>query len=234
MSYKNKIEIYLDGPTIKEIHEADEAIIDGYTFNPSLFRKNKAVDYIDHSKELLSITDNKPVSLEVIADNNEEMISQGKKLNSLGKNIYVKIPITNTKGISTLDVMKSLKKENIKMNITAVFELEQVEEIISVLSETESIISVFSGRLFDIGLNAVTITKSISKLVHGNSSCKVLWASTRMLYDIHNAINAECDIITIGTPFIKKLNLFDKSPGEYSLETVKMFYEDAVNAKYSI
>ena len=183
---------------------------------------------------ILSKIQAKPVSLEVIADDFEEMISQAIKLDSLADNVYVKIPITNTKAEYTLPVLKELAKRDIKMNITAIFTLEQVVSIIEEIKNTSSIISIFSGRLFDIGIDAVPITKEISKFVHSSSKCKTLWASTRMVYDIFNAQKSECDIITMPLSFVKKIALFEKSPEKYSLETVKMFYDDAVNANYSI
>ena len=234
MNNKNrKIEIYADGATTEEINKLKILSIDGYTFNPSLFRKNKADDYIGHSKKILALIPNKPVSLEVIADTNDEMIEQALKLNKLASNVFVKVPITNTKGISTLPVLDRLCKENIKMNITAIFTIDQVREILETIKETNSIISVFSGRLFDIGLDAVKLTKEISEFTHANSNCKVLWASTRMVYDYINAQNAGCDIITMSYEFITKMDLFNKSPEEYSLQTVQTFYKDAIDAKYS-
>lgn len=230
---KEKIKIYADGPNKEDIGLLEEKGVDGYTFNPSLFRKNNAIDYIEYSKEILELIPTKPVSLEVISDTNDEMIKQAIVLHDLNPNVYVKIPITNTNGISTLPVLEKLIDLNIKMNVTAIFTIKQVSDILNSIKDSETIISVFSGRIFDIGLNAVTITKEISDLVHNNSQCKVLWASTRMSYDINNAINSNCDIITMSKQFIDKLSIFHKSPEEYSLETVKMFYKDAVDAKYN-
>lgn len=234
MKKNYNIDIYLDGPQIDELDQYSDDNISGYTFNPSLFRSNHAENYIEHSKMILSKIRTKPVSLEVIADDFEEMISQAIKLDSLAENVYVKIPITNTKAEYTLPVLKELVKKNIKMNITAIFTLDQVEKIIGEIKNTSSIISIFSGRIFDIGIDAVPITREISKFVHSNSKCKTLWASTRMVYDLFNAQKSECDIITMPLSFVKKIALFDKSPEKYSLETVKMFYDDAVKANYSI
>jgi len=228
------IEIYADGPTLEEINGFDRTLIKGYTFNPTLFKMLRVTDYIGHCRKLLQTCDILPVSLEVFADEKDEMIRQAKILGSFGKNVYVKIPITNSSGESTVNVLKALVDEGIKLNITAIFTKTQVEEILPWLSKTESIISIFSGRIFDIGLDAVEITGEISELVHGHSECKVLWASPRMVYDIINACNANCDIITMQSSLIKKLSLFSKTSIEYSLDTVKMFYNDAAESGYKL
>jgi len=228
------IEIYADGPTLGEISGFDKNLIKGYTFNPTLFKMLKVTDYLGHCKKLLQTCDRLPVSLEVFADEPDEMIRQAKILGALGNNVYVKIPITNTSGESTVNVLTALVNKDIKLNITAIFTKTQVEEILPCLSKTDSIISIFSGRIFDIGLDAVDITLEISDLVHGQSDCKVLWASPRMVYDIINAVNANCDIITMQSSLIKKLSLFGKTPNEYSMDTVKMFYNDATESGYEL
>lgn len=230
---KFPIQIYADGPTLDEIESFDKSIVQGYTFNPTLFRKLNVTDYQGHCEKLLEVCGKNPVSLEVIADEQDEMIRQAQKLGILGENVYVKIPISYTSGESTLNVIKTLVNDGITLNITAVFTKQQVETILPCLSKTQSIISIFSGRIFDLGLNAVEITGEISELIHERSNCKILWASPRMVYDIINACNANCDIITMQSALINKLSLFGKSPDEYSLDTVKMFYKDAVESGYS-
>jgi len=226
------IQIYADGPSFDEIGYFNNNLVKGYTFNPTLFRHLNVSNYLDHCKKLVKICGEFPVSLEVIADEKDLMIKQGIKLGELGKNVFVKIPITYTSGESTINVIKVLVDEGIKLNITAIFTKTQVERILPSLSKTESIISIFSGRIFDIGLDAVRITGEISELVHGHSDCKMLWASPRMVYDTINACNANCDIITMQSGLIKKLSLFNKTPEEYSLNTVKMFYDDAVKSRF--
>ena len=232
--YNLPIEIYADGPTLEEIESFDKSLIKGYTFNPTLFKILNVTDYLGHCNKLLETCENIPVSLEVFADNEAEMIRQGKILGLLGENVYVKIPITNTSGESTLSVLQALVDEEIKLNVTAIFTKTQVEEILPSLSRTESIISIFSGRIFDIGLDAVELTAEMSELVHQNSECKMLWASPRMVYDIINACNANCDIITMQSALLGKLSLFGKTPNEYSLDTVKMFCNDAANSGYTL
>ena len=145
-----------------------------------------------------------------------------------------KIPITDTNGETTLPVIQTLVEENTKLNITAIFTKDQVEGIVSCLKYAEAIISVFGGRIFDIGYDAVKVTHEIARIVHGESNCSVLWASPRMVYDIKNAHQAECDIITMRPELIKKLTLFNKSPEEFSMDTVKMFFNDAVSSAYTL
>lgn len=226
------IHIYADGPKLEEITSFDNNLVKGFTFNPTLFRNLGVSNYLDHCEKLVEMCGKFPISLEVIADNKDYMIKQGLVLGELGKNVFVKIPVTYTSGESTLSVIKTLVEEEIKLNITAIFTINQVKTILPTLKHTESIISVFSGRLFDVGLDAVKITGNIAEFVHENSNCKILWASPRMVYDIINACNANCDIITMQSTLLKKLPLFQKSPEEYSLDTVKMFYNDAVESKY--
>ena len=231
---KLPIQVYADGPTFNEIENFNTNLVKGYTFNPTLFRHLNVSNYLDHCKKLVEMCDEFPVSLEVIADDKDLMIKQGIKLGELGDNVFVKIPITYTSGDSTLRVIKTLVEKEIKLNITAVFTIEQVRTILPTLKHAEAIISIFSGRLFDVGLDAVKITGEIAELIHANSNCNILWASPRMVYDIINACNAHCDIITMQSALIKKLPLFQKSPEEYSLDTVNMFYDDAVRSEYKL
>jgi len=162
------------------------------------------------------------------------MIRQARILAGLGSNVFVKIPITFTNGGSTREVIETLIADGITLNITAVFTLSQVEGVLPTLGQSRSIISVFAGRIFDVGIDAVESTRAIVNRVHSESNCFVLWASPRMVYDVKNASSAGCDIITMVPSLIRKLNLFNKSPEEYSLETVKMFYSDAVASLYKI
>ena len=226
------IQIFADGPKLEEITSLDTNLVKGFTFNPTLFRNLGVSNYLDYCKKLVEICGEFPISLEVIADDEDSMIKQGLILGELGNNVFVKIPVTFTSGVSTLSVIKTLVEEKIKLNITAIFTIDQVKTILPTLKYTESIISIFSGRLFDVGINAVKITGNIAEFIHQNSNCKILWASPRMVYDIINACNANCDIITMQSPLLKKIPLFQKSPEEYSLDTVKMFYNDAVESKY--
>ena len=227
-------EIYSDGPTLEEMAAHDHNLVRGFTFNPTLFRNLGVVDYAAHSQKVVEACGGLPLSLEVFADDESGMIKQAVQLSAFGENVYVKIPITYTSGKSTIAVLRELADRGIKVNVTAVFSREQTERVLPALRDSESIISVFSGRLFDIGRDAVEDTLRISELVHAESNCKTLWASPRMSYDVKSAEDAGCDIITMKPSLIEKLALFGKTPEEYSLDTVKMFYRDAVASGYTL
>jgi len=228
-----KIKIYGDGLTFQEIKKYYK-FYDGFTFNPSLFKNLKIKNYLEGCKKIVKVCKNKPVSLEVFADNEKEMIRQAKILASLGKNIYVKIPIIFTNGKSTIKVLRKLLKLKIKLNITAIFTKSQISEILKCVNSKKVILSVFAGRIYDSGKNASLIIKDINNYVHKKSFCKVLWASTRMSYDIIESQNVGCDIITIPNSILLKTKNFGKSQLKYSQETVKMFYEDAKKSKFKI
>lgn len=229
-----KIELYADGLNLDEFGKDYSIEIDGYTFNPSIFRKNGATNYLDYSKKIVQKSGDKPLSLEVFADEINEMINQAKILNSLSKNIYVKIPITFTNGNYTSDVLKELVKLKIKLNITAIFTMNQIKTILPIVKNSGAILSVFAGRIFDCGEDANEIMKDICNLVNKESNCKVLWASPRMTYDYINAINCGAKIITMQLSQIKKLKMFEKKLEDYSLDTVKQFLKDANESGYKL
>lgn len=230
----NKINLYVDGPQLNEIQKNYGIEIDGYTFNPSLFKKNGATNYLEYCKEILNQCNNKPVSLEVFADDHAGMIYQGKILNNLSKNVYVKIPITFTNGESTFKVIEELLNENIKLNITAIFTLEQIKEIIEIVKESTSILSIFAGRIYDCGIDAKIKVQEMNKFIKNNSKCKSLWASTRMPFDYITANEIKSDIITMQVAHIEKLKMFGFNLNDYSLKTVKQFYEDAKSSGFKI
>lgn len=234
-TYKNKnIQIYLDGPSLDQIKECDQLLVDGFTFNPSLFKSLGAVDYVSFCRDIIDIESSKPVSLEVISDDYKSTVDQALILSSLSDNINVKIPITFTDSQSTIKVIRELIKKEIKLNITAIFSLKQIQEILQEIKNTDTILSVFAGRLYDIGIDAKVKMKEISEYVKKNSDCRLLWASPRMIYDVISAIETNTDIITIQYSLLKKINLFGLKPEDYSLETVNMFYNDALSSKYKI
>jgi transaldolase len=233
-SILKKTEIYIDGPNKEDMMELQRADVSGYTFNPTLFKNLGVSDYLEYSKEVIKLSNGLPVSLEVIGDAHQEMITQAKKLSSLADNVYVKIPITYTSGQSTLDTISRLAEDGIKQNITAIFTIEQIKGVLPALEHSRAIISVFAGRLYDIGLNAAELVLEMSNHVHNNSNCNVLWASPRMHYDLIIAQQSGCDIITMSSQMYKKISLLGKSPTDYSLETVKMFYNDAKSSGFTI
>lgn len=234
MKTNKKIKLFADGLNINEFDDDFGIEIDGYTFNPSLFKKNGAKDYLDYSKKIIEKCNSKPVSLEVFADDEQQMIDQAIILDSLGTNVFVKIPITFTNKEYTLNVLSNLVDRNIKLNVTAIFTMDQVKKILPILKSTSSILSVFAGRIFDCGEDANKLMLEISSLIKSESKCQLLWASPRMPYDYINAQKTGSDIITMQGSQIKKLKLFDKNPEDYSLETVKQFYDDAKSSGYKI
>jgi len=227
------IDIHVDGPTLTEMKEFSRQA-DGFTFNPTLFRSLGVTDYLQHCKQLVELESSKPLSLEVFADDELSMIRQAEILSDLGKNVFVKVPITFTDGKFTTEVIKNLANKNININVTAIFSLEQVEKITPYLLSDNSIISIFSGRLFDIGINALEVVSDIIEWNRNNSKARVLWASPRQIYDLILANSIGCDIITIPPNILRKLELFGTPAKEYSLETVKMFYRDSQESKYRL
>ena len=225
------IKIFADGSNIKEIFDLYEnnKLVKGFTTNPSLMKKAGVSDYTSFIKDVTSKIKDLSISFEVFADDEEEMIYQAKKIASFGENIHVKIPITNTKGQYTLNVIESLVRDNVKINVTAVFTQTQVNLLKTVLPNNKNnIVSVFAGRISDTGRNPVpyiTYTQTMLK-----DQCEILWASTRHVYNIYEANQVNCDIITVTPDQLKKLSLKDKDLSEYSLETVKMFYDDATSS----
>ncbi len=231
---KYKIKLFMDGPKHNEINKDYNIDIDGYTFNPSLFKKNGATDYLDYSKKILEVCSEKPVSLEVFADDEDGMIEQGRILNKLSKNVYVKIPITYTDGTSTAKVIQNLLDENIKLNVTAIFVFEQIKDIIKVVQDSKSILSIFAGRIYDCGIDAKEEVKIMNQYIRENSKCESLWASTRMPFDYITASEVKTDIITMQISHIEKLKMIGFDPKEYSLKTVRQFYEDAKTSGFKI
>ena len=225
------MKLYADGPTLEEI---DSLKVDGYTFNPSLFKKLGATDYLEFSEKICEKIQIKPVSIEVIGDNYDECLRQSKIISKIADNIWVKIPISYTNGESTKKLIKDLVEDGIKLNITAIFTIDQIKEIIDIVKDTNNILSIFSGRIYDIGQNAGDKFSDMTNYIHDKSNCKSLWASCRMTYDYFNAQNCKADIITMAPELIKKMKLFDKDPIEYSKETVIGFYEDAKKAGFKI
>lgn len=170
---EKSISVFGDGIPYEDLKNLDRIIIDGLTYNPSLFRNIGVVDYLDYAKKISQEINDISVSFEVIADDNYNTIDQASKLSELGKNISIKVPITFTNGEITKETIIALKERNIKMNITAIFTIEQIEKILPVLKDTSTILSVFAGRLYDIGIDAKKEMKKISNFVHNNSNCKV-------------------------------------------------------------
>jgi transaldolase len=233
---KIKIKIFADGAKKEDIIKMNSLeYISGFTTNPTLMRKAGVKSYEDFSKEILNVIKEKPLSLEVFSDDFDEMEKQARKISSWGKNIYVKIPITNSKGKSSIDLIKKLSNDRIKLNITALFTEDQVKETTLALnSKTKSIISIFAGRIADTSVDPTKLIRKTLNLIGNNQNHEVLWASTRQFFNIIDANIAGCHIITISPDIISKFNLINYDLKQYSLDTVKQFYEDAKKSNYII
>ena len=222
-----------DLPTIKKFNK--KKIVKGFTTNPSLMRKSKAKNYELYSKKILKICKRKPISLEVFADDHYSMINQGKKINTWGKNIYVKVPIVNSKNKFSGRVIKELNRTNIKLNITAVYSSKQTEKILKVINKkTKVIISIFAGRAADAGKDPVPEFAKSIKLAKKFKNVEILWASVREPYNFLQAKQLGCHIITIPPLIIEKIQNFGKSFTKLTNETVKNFLIDATKSKFQI
>ena len=235
---KNKIKIYADGADFKSIINFNKKnFVKGLTTNPSLMKKSGILDYTKFAKKVLKKVKVKPISFEVFADDINGMYRQAKIISTWGKNVYVKIPVTNSKGVGCYDLIKKLSNEKVKLNITAIFTSVQAKKVINSLnSDTKSIISIFAGRIADTGINPnLLIVQSLKFLkIKKNVKCEILWASTREIYSIIQAEKLGCHIITVPKNILSKINLIGKNLNKYSLETIKDFYRDAISAGYKI
>ena len=210
-------------------------LVKGFTTNPSLMRNAGAKNYELYSKKILSICNHKPVSLEVFADDNKSMIEQGKKINTWGKNVYVKVPVVNSKNKFTGEVINELTSNNIKLNITAVYNAKQTEKILRAINKkTKVIISIFAGRAGDTGKDPLPEFKKSIKLAKKFKNVEILWASVREPYNYLQAKQLGCHIITIPPVIINKIENFGKSFDKLTIETVKNFLYDARKSKFKI
>ena len=231
-----KIKIFSDGANLEEMIIMNKKdFVHGMTTNPSLMKKAGINDYKTFAKNVLKEIKTKPISFEVFSDDFSEMEKQAKEIASWAQNVYVKIPITNTKKESSISLIKNLSKNNIKLNITAIMTLDQVKSVVSVLNhETPSIISVFAGRIADTGRDPLPVMKESLNIMKKNTKSELLWASSRELLNIFQAEEIGCHIITVTKEIISKLKFIDYDLSEYSLDTVKGFYKDALDAKFKI
>ena len=210
-------------------------IVKGFTTNPSLMRKAGARDYQAYSKQILKVCRNKPISLEVFADDHRSMIKQGIKINSWGKNVYVKVPIINSQNQFTGKVIKELNNRNIKLNITAVYTAKQTEKILKKINKkTKVIISIFAGRAGDTGKDPVPEFVKSLKMAKKFKNVETLWASVREPYNFVQAKQLGCHIITIPPSIIEKIQNFGKSFKELTVETVKAFLVDSKKSRFKI
>ena len=210
-------------------------LVKGFTTNPSLMRKAGAKDYKSYSKKILKICNKKPVSLEVFGDNYTEMKSQALQINSWGKNVYVKIPVVNSKGKFSGKIIKELNRNEIKLNITAVYTSAQVEKILNCINKkTKVIISIFAGRASDTGKDPLPVFKKSIAKSKNFKNVEILWASVREPYNYLQAKQLGCQIITIPPAIIEKIEKFGKSYKRLTLETVKAFLIDSKKSNFKI
>ncbi|MGM9558769.1 transaldolase [Anaerovibrio slackiae] len=237
MAFENlKVKIYADGAKLEDMLAAYRSgTAQGFTTNPSLMKKAGVTDYKAFAKEVLSEISDASVSFEVFTDELDTMEKEADILSALGKNVFVKIPITNTKGESTIPLIRKLSKKGYQLNITAIFTIEQVEDVVDALdADTASIVSVFAGRIADTGRDAGEIMRKAAVICKRKPKAELLWASCRELYNIYEADKCGCDIITVPNSILAKSNNVGKDLKEYSLETVQGFFKDASGLGFSI
>ncbi len=231
-----RTQIYADGADYESIINLNKnKIIRGFTTNPSLMRKSGVKNYQNFSKKILKKINNKPVSFEVFSDNVKEILYQSNIISSWGKNVFVKIPIQNSKGKDLSDLILSLNSKGIKINVTAVFTFEQVKKIINkVGTKSEIILSIFAGRIADTGKDPEPIVKKIVNYSKSKKNIKILWASSREIFNYYQADRCKCHIITLSNDLINKIKYKNKNLKLFSKETSQMFIKDAKKAGFNL
>ena len=231
-----KTKIFCDSADYKTIKFFNNKnMVAGFTTNPSLMRISGAKSYKDYSLKILQICKKKPISFEVFSDNQKEMLKQAYEINTWGKNVYVKIPVVNSKGVFMGPVIKELSKKGIKLNITAVYTYEQTQKIFKCLNKkTRSIISIFAGRMADKGKDPLPIFKKSILKIKKYKNIEILWASTREAYNFIQAKQLGCHIITMPPKIINQITSFGKTFNQLTLETVKGFLNDSKKSKFRL
>ena len=213
----------------------NNSLVSGFTTNPSLMKLSGAKNYRHYSLKLLKVCKKKPISLEVFGDTSYQMLRQALIINSWGKNVYVKIPVVNSKGLFSGKVIKTLSQKGIKLNITAVYTVNQVKKILKNINKnSKTIISIFSGRMSDVGKDPVPIIKESVRLTKKMKRVEILWASTREAYNYLQAKKCGCAIITMPPAIIQKISKFGKTYQELTLDTVKKFLKDSRDSDFKI
>lgn len=231
-----KIKIYADGADKEAMLEMyANPLVSGFTTNPTLMRKSGVGDYRSFAREILRLIPDRPISFEVFADEFAEMEQQALEISSWGQNVIVKIPVTNTRGQSSVNLLRWLSGAGVKLNVTALLTLDQVRTVAEVLGGGPPCkISVFAGRIADTGRDPVPVMAAAVELLRPYPNLELIWASPRELLNLFQANSVGCHIITATTDVLKKLSLIGKDLHAFSLETVKMFYEDAKKAGYRL
>jgi transaldolase len=231
-----KVKIFADGADYEGIMKMSKSpVIKGFTTNPSLMRKAGVSDYEAFARKVLAAIPDRPVSFEVFADDFASMAEQARTIASWGPNVNVKIPVTNTKGKSSGELLRALSSDGVVLNVTAIFTLDQVRTVADALDPaTPAIVSVFAGRIADTGIDPIPHMLACRQILGSRPKAQLLWASTRELLNIFHAEESGCDIVTVPNEFLSKLDLVDKDLAECSRETVQTFFRDATAAAYRI
>jgi len=231
-----KVKIFADGAdlgSIKKLYE--NPAISGFTTNPTLMNKSGVKDYEEFAKEFLDIVPDRPISFEVFADDEEEILKQARILSSWGDNVFVKIPVTTTDGNSTTHLVEQLAKQGIQTNVTAMFTIDQLEKVLpSLIGGPNSYVSIFAGRIADAGVDPLPIMESALDLLKEQENIELIWASPREVFNIVQADKIGCDVITVTPELLARLPLIGKNLEKFSLETVNMFFNDAKASGYSL
>jgi len=231
-----KITLYADGADLEGMKEEyNKGYVKGFTTNPTLMKKAGVKDYVTFAKAAVQEIPDLPISFEVFAEEFDDMEKEAKVLSALGDNVYVKIPIMNARGESSIPLIKRLSEQGLKLNVTAVFTLEQVEETVAAFTEgTENIVSVFAGRIMDAGVDAVPMMAKVNEICKSKPGTLSLWASCREVFNIVQADQCGTDIVTVTNDLLKKLPNLGKDLTQFSLETVQMFDRDSKALGFSI
>lgn len=231
-----KVKVFADGADLKSMVEfSKNPLIQGFTTNPSLMYTAGVRDYPSFARAVIQAIPYRHISFEVFADEFQQMEAQARVISTWGEKVYAKIPITNSKAEPACDTIKKLSHDGIKLNITAIFTQEQVETVAAVLSpDTPAVISVFAGRIADAGIDPMPVMRDCKDILRDLPKAELLWASSREVYNLFQADQTECDIITVPSDVLGKLSAVGKDLEQYSLETVQAFCRDAENAGFSI
>ncbi|MGT2924751.1 transaldolase [Streptococcus caviae] len=236
MSQELSVKVFSDGAVLETmLKDLKSGLVTGFTTNPSLMKKAGITSYIGFAKAALKEIRDYPVSFEVFADDLDTMEKEAEKIASLGENIYVKIPVTNSKGQTTLPLIRKLSQKGIKLNVTAIFTLKQTQAVVDALQAgVPAIVSIFAGRIADTGVDPLPIMAAALAICRTKEAVELLWASPRETFNIYQADRLGVDIITCTSDLIAKLALKDKDLTEYSLETVQMFLRDSTSLGFKI
>jgi transaldolase len=231
-----KVKVFADGADVAGIRKAaGEPLIAGFTTNPALMRRAGVENYERFAREALDAAGGKPISFEVTSDDFDDMGRQARKIARWGENVFVKVPVTNTVGRSSCDLIRLLVGEGVQVNVTAILTLDQVTDVVAALEGCRSsYVSVFAGRIADTGVDPLPVMRSAVTIVHSCEAAQLIWASPREILNVVQADAIGCDVITVTADLLSKLALLGRDLGDYSLDTVRMFYTDATSAGYEL